>query len=590
MKRHLFCIAAFLGCAAGVALFTPGASAQGTAKLAPTAGKLSGVVRDASGIPQLGASVAVFSEGTGSNAAFQFLTNTQGVFLGDKLAPGFYTVRVTLAGYLPYLEKHIHISPSLTTTVRVQLESMFASLEQLRRPPVAVAAEPDDWKWVLRSAPGMRPVLQWNDTDASLEGTALVLQQDVPRPLGRLQLMDGSRRPGSISNVASAPSTEFAYDQKIDGSNHIIFAGQITPDDEAPAGGIAAEWLPTGSGETGPQSTVVLREAKLGSTGLSFRGARIDQSETLALGDRVVVHAGGEYVLVGVKTAAWSLNPRIKVQTKLSPNWYLDTVYASLPNGLSAPADELSAGLNGLDVPGPLTDAINQLDAFPALLWHKAHPVLESGRHEELAVEHRFGQHSFVQLAAFHDDNSHVAIFVRGTGLPPEDFFQDSFSKGIAYDGGSSSSWGGRAALRERITDDLEFTAIYAFSGALVPVGETDGALRDALRTAPSQSVAARVTARIPGTRTHMSAGYKWISDAALSRVDPYGESIYQVSPYLHVGIRQPLPHILFGRWEAVAECDNLLAQGYVSASTRDGQMLLVPAFRSFRGGLSLQF
>jgi len=65
---------------------------------------------------------------------------------------------------------------------------------------------------------------------------------------------------------------------------------------------------------------------------------------------------------------------------------------------------------------------------------------------------------------------------------------------------------------------------------------------------------------------------------------------LYDVNPYLHVGIRQPLPWTVLGRWEANAECDNLLAQGYVSMSTADGQILLVPAFRSFRGGLSLQF
>ena len=72
--------------------------------------------------------------------------------------------------------------------------------------------------------------------------------------------------------------------------------------------------------------------------------------------------------------------------------------------------------------------------------------------------------------------------------------------------------------------------------------------------------------------------------------MDPYGEAEYGVGPYLNVAIRQPLPRILFGRWEANAECDNLLAQGYVPVNTRDGQLLLVPAFRSFRGGLSLQF
>jgi hypothetical protein len=99
-----------------------------------------------------------------------------------------------------------------------------------------------------------------------------------------------------------------------------------------------------------------------------------------------------------------------------------------------------------------------------------------------------------------------------------------------------------------------------------------------------------KLTGRIPRTGTKLTAGYKWIGGEAVSRVDPYGEGIYDVNPYLHVGVRQPLPWIPLGHLEASAECDNLLAQGYVPMTTRDGQMLLVPAYRSFRGGLSLQF
>ena len=37
-------------------------------------------------------------------------------------------------------------------------------------------------------------------------------------------------------------------------------------------------------------------------------------------------------------------------------------------------------------------------------------------------------------------------------------------------------------------------------------------------------------------------------------------------------------------------DCDNLLAQGYVPLASRDGNVMVVPAFRSFRGGLSVQF
>ena len=114
-------------------------------------GKLAGVVHDVSGTPQMGASVEVVSETTGKPVSLGLLTNTEGMFKGERLAPGFYTVRVTLAGFLPTLQQHVRISAHLTTIVRIELESMFASLDQLRHQPSIAAVENDDWKWVLRS-------------------------------------------------------------------------------------------------------------------------------------------------------------------------------------------------------------------------------------------------------------------------------------------------------------------------------------------------------------------------------------------------------------------------------------------------------
>ena len=554
-----------------------------TAQSKLVSGKLAGVVRDLAGTPQMGASVEVFAEAPGAVSSLDYLTNTQGVFRGDRLSPGLYTIRVTLAGFLPTLQQHVRINPNLTTMVRIEMESMFAALEQLRRQPNAAKADADDWKWVLRSAAGTRPILQW-DENAVLTASGEVAQK-APKVL--LEFTDGARRPGSVSNVAAAPGTAFAYDQKLSGVGRLLVAGQMSYED-SPAGGVATVWLPAGTIGSGPHTAVVLREAKLGNTGITFRGMRIDQGGALTLGDRVLVRYGGEYLLVGLGRSVSSVRPRVSLETKLGSEWRGKLVFASQPG---APSVMETGGGGGVeDLQSALVRALDELDAFPALMWRDGRPVLQGGWHEEVSAERRVGENGKLEIAAFHEDSHHSAVFGRGSNLPVREYFEDVFSSAFAYDGGATNSWGGRVAYREKLNDDVEVTALYAMAGALAPGGINDGILRDSLRMAPRHSVGVNVRSKLPRTGGHITAGYKWISGPAVSRVDAYGESLYRMDPYLHVSVRQQLPKFGPGRWEAIADCDNLLAQGTVTIGTRDGQVALVPAFRTFRGGLSLQF
>src|SRR5713101_7862558 len=80
-------------------------------------------------------------------------------------------------------------------------------------------------------------------------------------------------------------------------------------------------------------SALVLREAKLGPIGPTFRGIRFDQGGALALGDRTVLRYGGEYVLVGLGAAASSLRPRAELNVRLTDDWSTALVFASMPNG-----------------------------------------------------------------------------------------------------------------------------------------------------------------------------------------------------------------------------------------------------------------
>ncbi len=555
------------------------------AQAKPVLGKLAGVVRDAAGTPQMGASIELAPEFAGVTQPHSLLTNTQGIFQGGKLLPGLYTLRVTLAGFLPTLQKHVRVSPNLTTVVRVELESMYATLDQLRRMPSNAASNPDDWKWVLRSAASVRPVLEWMDESNATVSTLGAENRRPEVPRVRMEFTNGARRAVSPSNIAPAPATAVAYNQKLGGAGSLLFAGQMSYDQDAPGGGIATVWMPTGTLGAGPHTALALREAKIGPDGPTFHGVRFDQGGAISFGDRLLLRYGGEYVLVGLGTAASSLRPRAQLNYQISQDWYTELIFASMPTGPGPlEATEVQPG-------AMLTAALNELDAFPALLMHDGHPVLQNGWHEEISANRKIGAHGILQFAGFHDDNRHVAVYgLSGDTLPAADYFQDYFSKGFAYDGGASSNWGARVAFRKKLEGDTEFTALYSIASALAPGNDMESALRDVLQAVPRHSLGAGISAKLPHLGTKFHAGYKWISGSAVSRLDGFGESLYQMDPYVHLMVRQPLPKWALGRWEAIADCDNLLAQGYVSTSSRDGHVVLVPAFRTFRGGLSVQF
>jgi len=215
------------------------------------------------------------------------LPTPRAFFRGERVTPGLYTVRVTLAGFLPTLEQHVRINPHVTTVVRVELESMFASLDQLRRTlPLR--------QWNRTTGNGfyarLRPrVLCCSGSILTTTGRRTVastnLDNQVLRPRARLEFTDGARRPGSASGVPSAPATAFAYDQRLGRSGRLIMAGQINYLDSSPGGGVATIWLPTVRLDPGPIPPSSFAMQNSARTEQIFRGVRMEQGGTLSLGE-----------------------------------------------------------------------------------------------------------------------------------------------------------------------------------------------------------------------------------------------------------------------------------------------------------------
>jgi Carboxypeptidase regulatory-like domain len=547
---------------------------------APGASKISGVVVDPAGTPQMGATVVVSSEQLGGGSPLEIRTNDRGRFSTAALPAGLYSIRVSLAGYLPAIEQHVEVNTDHATLLEIVLGTVFSSFDKLRRAPDQ-PVNTDDWTWVLRSSAATRPVMRWQDDSAANDSASVVYSSDAssgPAMRARLELTSGADHPGSIGDLADSPGTSFAYDIGVGGKGQFVLAGQYSEDDGASAGGFAGEWLPSGQVGTGAVTTILVRESRLGPAGPTFRGLRLSHEDALALGDMVSIRYGADYVMAGFNGSTSALRPRAELAVQMSPAWQADAIVATHP------WQEPSSGVDAMQA------ALDTMDAFPTLLLRDGRPELEDGLHEELAIDHSLNSHIDLVASVFHDLSSHTAVIGRGGPGGNPDFLQDYFSEAFAYDGGSTSSGGARLVYRDKISSNLTTTIVYAYAGALAPNGVISQELRNELATRYRQSLAAAVTTTLPHTKTKVTTSYKWLSGTTVSRQDPYGESLYHLDPYLSMEIRQPLPSIFPGHMEVQADLGNLLAQGYVPISSGDGSVMLVPAYHYFRGGLSLQF
>jgi hypothetical protein len=546
---------------------------------APNSGKLSGVVVDAAGTPQLGATVLISSEELLNASPVELLTNDRGRFRAETLRAGSYSIKVTLAGFLPEIEQHIQISGDHTTLLEIVMGSVFSSLEKLRRSSDQ-AMPSDEWIWVLRSSSATRPVMRWQDGEIVIE-PGLPPQVEIAQRRGyhgRFDLTTGADHPGSISNLADTPGGAFAYDLGLGAHGQLLMAGQFNYNTATPAGGLVTEWLPSGEVGTGSVTSVVVREARLGPEGPTFRGFRMSHDNQLAVGDRVSIRYGSDFVMAGFTGTTAAVRPRGELAMQITQRWLASALV------LASPWQDSDGSVSAMQ------SAMNSLDAFPTLLLRNGRPVLENGVHEELAIEHVLSKKANISAAFFHDRSTHTAVF--GRGAPSgSDYLQDYFSELFAYDAGNSSSLGARAVYQQKFNENISTTLVYSYAGALAPIEDAvEAALRNQLETRYRHSLAARISTTMPRSGTNFSASYKWLSAQAVSHQDPYSESLYHLDPYFSMEIRQTLPNFFPGHMQAVADFGNLFAQGYVPITTGDGRVVLVPSYRYFRGGLSIQF
>jgi len=535
-------------------------------------GSISGFVRSASGMPQMGALVEVLGSAARSLRVF---TDENGYYAAAGLVPGTYDVKVSAPSFLPSIREHVGLRGGAAAVVNLTLNTLFDGVQLA---PSRQGSEDDDWKWVLRTVSN-RPILRVLE-----DGTpALVAENSSHELKGTLSFVGGSASDGFGS--ASDMSTGFRVEKSIFASDVVALTGNVDYNSGSPNAALRASFEHRMSNGSVPRIALTMR--RLASPDLNLKNAgmqalALQTSDQVTLGDILELKFGSELQTIQFLGRVTAFRPFGSVDLHLSPNTVVEYAYST-----SEPDARTEKGFDS--APADLSES------GPRLSLSRFSPALEHAHHHEISVSRRMGKTN-LQLAAYSDRVTDPALTGVGeVSSASGEVLPDIYSSSFTYRGRDLETHGMRLVLQRKISADLMATLDYGYGGVL-ELSKSDVNVADATEfttTRDRHSLAGKVNGKLPGTRTEWAASYRWTSGQALTPVDWFNASPGQTDPYLSFFIRQPIPGTSFlpGHVEALIDVRNLLAQGYVPVIGTDKRTVyLVQSARSVRGGVAFTF
>jgi hypothetical protein len=127
-------------------------------------GGIVGEVKSVAGIVEMGAKVLLYDRH--DQLVRQVLTDEQGRFGFAALTPDIYSIRVTLASFVPAMRRNISVAAGTENLLQINLSGIFSTVDILASGTRGTLMG-DDWKWVLRASPSTRPILRFLPAAAS---------------------------------------------------------------------------------------------------------------------------------------------------------------------------------------------------------------------------------------------------------------------------------------------------------------------------------------------------------------------------------------------------------------------------------------
>jgi hypothetical protein len=540
-------------------------------------GSITGYVRSAAGVPQMGAMVEVL--GTAAHNLRVF-TDENGFYSASGLLPGVYSVKAYSTSFLPALREHVGLRPGSSVMVNLKLSGLF---EAIQFPAMRGPADDDDWKWVLRSASN-RPILRMLG-DGSLVAASAGEKHNADKHdlKGTLSFVAGSASGGFGSS--SDMNTGFSLERSLFSSGTVALRGNVGYNGGSPNTVLRASYSHTMADGSKPEMAFTMRRLAapgINGYGTALQAMALSASDKFSLGDILELRFGSELQTIQFLGRVTAFRPFGSADLHLSPNTVVEYRYTT-----SEPDSRMEKGFDS--APADLSES------GPRVSMASFSSTVERAHHHELSLSHRIGDTS-VQVAMYTDRVADPALTGVGeTSADAGDVLPDMYSETFTYRGKELDARGMRVVLERKLASDLTATLDYGYGGVL-DLSKTDVALQDARRETyvrDRHTASAKFSGTLPGAKTRWIASYRWISGQALTPVDMFNQSAGQSDPYLNFFIRQPIPRTGFlpGHMDAVVDIRNLLAQGYVPVMGQDGRTVyLVQSARTVRGGVAFTF
>ena len=544
-----------------------------------TSASISGYVRAANGVPQMGAAVEVLGSALNSLRVF---TDENGFYYAGGLRPGSYSIKVSAPSFLPALREQIGLSSGAKVMLNVTLNTLFDAVQS---GPARGVGDEDDWKWVLRSSAN-RAILRILDASSRSQASG-------PSPEG----LGGELREvkGSVAFVAGSPSegfgstsdmsTDFSLERPVFSDGTLALQGDVGYGDGVPDAVLRVSYSREMANGSEPQMAVTVRH--LASPDLSLRNSDLEaldltMADKITLGDVLELKFGSNLQTIQFMGRVNSFRPFGSATVHLSPNTFLAYRYAAFEPSRDAERDFDSAG--------------SELgESAPRMSIADFVPSAERDHHHEISLNHRAGDTS-LQFAAYSDRVLNPALTGVGEfSSDGGDVLPDIYSGTFTYQGRDFETHGLRVVLERKLSADVMATLDYGYGGVLdldkTEVSLADGRSQETVEQ--RHSVTGKISGTLPHAKTRWIASYGWVSGQALAPVDMFNASAGRADPYLDVFFKQPIPGTGFlpCHMDAVVDVRNLLAQGYIPVVGPDGHTVyLVQSARAIRGGVAFTF